>query len=175
MEVRHMPTHQSQCTHTWRITKYDPALRNEAGHYTRTEWTFFAQVGDVVGGSLLTFEAYGRVEDAYVAAAMRFVAEADVAPLQVAELEESTLDAEFQRRIEDVPLAPEAVVNGGSVQGRELEALIRLNLREALWCKLLGSGFYIHFGWDYYMYIGSRSPCSNAIASARQAGLFVEE
>lgn len=106
---------------------------------------------------------------------MRFVAEAGIVSLHISELEKSALDAEFQRRIEDVPLDPETIVNGGAVQGRELEALIRLNRREALWCKLLGSGFYIHFGWDYYMYIGSRSPCPNAIASARQAGLFVEE
>jgi hypothetical protein len=42
------------------------------------------------------------------------------------------------------------------VCGSDLDWVVRLALREALWCRLKGErGFYVHFGYDYYMYIGS--------------------
>ena len=37
---------------------------------------------------------------------------------------------------------------------------MRLALREVLWFRIQGkNGFYIHFGYDYYMYIGSEEAC----------------
>jgi hypothetical protein len=44
----------------------------------------------------------------------------------------------------------------GAVLGLgDIERICRLNLREALWCKLEDEGGqFVHFGWDYYMYIG---------------------
>jgi hypothetical protein len=32
--------------------------------------------------------------------------------------------------------------------------IIRRILREEFWCRLEGSKGFVHFGWDYYMYIG---------------------
>jgi hypothetical protein len=32
---------------------------------------------------------------------------------------------------------------------------------------------FVHFGYDYYMYIGSSSICENAIAIISNSGLFV--
>ena len=34
---------------------------------------------------------------------------------------------------------------------------------------------FIHFGWDYYMYIGMPHPCPTAQARAAELGLYVEE
>jgi len=53
---------------------------------------------------------------------------------------------------------------------------MRMCLREAIWCKLEAEGrFYIHFGWDYYMYIGSDKSSADAIQLATSDGLFVED
>ena len=51
----------------------------------------------------------------------------------------------------------------------------RLALREEAWGKLVVPGkAYVHFGYDYYMYIGVPSKCDRSIAIARDRGLFVE-
>jgi hypothetical protein len=48
-------------------------------------------------------------------------------------------------------------------------------LRSLIWCKLEEPGrFFIHFGHDYYMYIGSESPSPASIDYAGQICLFVE-
>jgi hypothetical protein len=33
---------------------------------------------------------------------------------------------------------------------------------------------FVHFGWDYYMYIGATEICEPATQRVRQSGLFVE-
>ena len=52
---------------------------------------------------------------------------------------------------------------------------IRRILRQEFWCRLEGSEGFIHFGWDYYMYIGVPHPCPTARARAAELGLYVEE
>lgn len=57
----------------------------------------------------------------------------------------------------------------------QIERVIRLNLRETLWCKLEdAAGRFLHFGWDYYTYVGVPTPCPKACALASRRGLFVE-
>jgi hypothetical protein len=52
----------------------------------------------------------------------------------------------------------------------------RLALREVAWGKLVAPGrAYVHFGYDYYMYLGLPSQCKGAIAAVQSRGLFVEQ
>lgn len=158
----------------WRVTKYDPARRDEQGYYLPDDWTFFAQVGQVIGGRQLTHQDYLRVESAYVGTALRFMAEAGLTGLEVVDLQ--THGQAHEDYLQGISLLPSSLKPGALVGGGALEGLIRLNLREALWCKLEApNAFYLHFGWDYYMYIGSISPSPQAIGFARGSGLFVEE
>jgi hypothetical protein len=47
---------------------------------------------------------------------------------------------------------------GSQLTIEQLEWIIRSSLRESVWCKLSGpNGSYIHFSYDYYLYIGSAS------------------
>jgi hypothetical protein len=34
---------------------------------------------------------------------------------------------------------------------------------------------YVHFGWDYYMYFGSKKTCKPVLAEIEHSGLFVEK
>ena len=46
---------------------------------------------------------------------------------------------------------------GKAVTAQEVRALAKLTLRNAIWCKLgFKKQFFVHFGYDYYMYIGER-------------------
>jgi hypothetical protein len=58
--------------HQWRVTKYDPAMRNEHGHFTGDEWIMTQEIGSVVDGKLFTKNEYLEMEDRYVNAAEEF-------------------------------------------------------------------------------------------------------
>lgn len=144
----------------YRVTKYDPALRDASGAYRKEEWTSFADIGRSFGGEVLTDEAYRRVEDAYVDALLAFWVE-EGRPTLVA------------RAVED-EASGLALREGSPVDEADLAPLIRAVLREEVWCRLESETFFLHFGWDYYAYVGLSSPCVASCALATASGLFVE-
>jgi hypothetical protein len=146
----------------YRVTKYDPAYRNATGAYCREEWTSVADVGRSFGGVVLTPEEFQRVESAYVTAALSFLREAGRSRLTVTGLEN-------QR---GCPLAP---AEGSKLSEPQLEEVIRRVLREEFWCRLESEDCFLHFGWDYYMYVGVPSPCKQSQQLALRLGLFAEE
>lgn len=141
----------------YRVTKYNPAFRDEKGLYTRDEWTFFAQVG-----KLVSIEEYLQVEMAYIKSALTFLREADVILLQI-------------RGLENSKKPPLSLTEGEQLNLHELELTFKRVLREEIWCRFEGKEAFVHFGWDYYMYIGVSSNCPKACEFAKSLGLFVEE
>lgn len=162
--------------YAWRITKYNPALRNSQGHYLAEDWTSFSEIGKFFAAKQLTYEDYLSCESAYASSVLSFLSEAGLSSLHVAELENRNVayvEAEYLR---DIVFQPAKLRVDSIMRVSDLEDIVRLNLREVLWCKLIETdNFYVHFGWDYYMYIGSTSPSSGAITHAEGRGLFVEE
>ena len=60
------------------------------------------------------------------------------------------------------------------MSGQDLDWTIRLALREAIWCRLEGvDGFYVHFGYDYYMYVGSER--ADEAPRDLPSGIFAEQ
>jgi hypothetical protein len=144
----------------WRVTRYDPALRDDRGAYPADEWTSIADVGRVYGAGTLTRDEYERVETAYVDTALEFVRESGVGLLQVRELERGPADLG-----DGTVLSPAAI-------GR----VVRAMLREETICKLEAPSdeFALHVGFDLYMYIGADRPCPRAVAFGAERGLYVE-
>jgi len=66
---------------------------------------------------------------------------------------------------------------GQKVNKLEVADIARLVLREFLWCKLEeDQKIFVHFGYDYYMFIGSsEKPPKSIIKKIEKMGLFVEE
>ena len=132
-------------------------------------------MGQPFGGEVLTFEEYRKVENAYVASALRFLTEAGLNSLKVTSLETKNLSGVEKSRLADIPFEPNLVEEGMSASDETLESICRLVLREVLWCRLESQeGFYIHFGWDYYMYVGSTVPSEKSVLYGRQRSLFIE-
>ena len=54
--------------------------------------------------------------------------------------------------------------------------VVPVMLREELMCKLESpdDDFYIHVGYDLYMYVGSSQPCDSAARAAEEDGLYVD-
>jgi hypothetical protein len=145
-----------------KVTKYDPSFRNPSGAYLRNEWTSASDIGRSFDGAVLTPEEYRREEDAYVAVALRFVRESGQTSLAVCGLEN-------KRRCQL------GFAEGSPLGLDELGSVIRRVLREECWCRLEGPAGFLHFGWDYYMYVGVPRPCPESQELAKRVGLFVEE
>jgi hypothetical protein len=143
----------------YRVTKYDPCNRDDSGVHTGDEWLMFSQVGSIVGGKQLTMEEYRRTEDAYVATAISFLRESGSQTVTVRQLEDPHGEA-----------AKLEVHEGCDLDHEQSASLMRLILRDLAWCKLESDGSFVHFGWDYYMYVGVPVPCDESKAFARMKG-----
>jgi hypothetical protein len=145
----------------YRVTKYDPQFRTPSGAYARNEWTSISDIGRSFDGTPLTREEYQRVEDAYVETALGFLRESGVTALTMAYLENH---AEHELQFGQ----------GSVLNLAEINEVIRQVLREEFWCKLETSTAYLHFGYDYYMYLGVPLRWREAESLASKMGLFVE-
>jgi hypothetical protein len=148
--------------HEYRVTKYSPAFRDRLGHYTKFEWTMFSQIGQTFSGVALTPDEYERVEDAYMQAALSFLRESGLLSMRIAGLENP------RKR-------PLDLQNDTVLPLERIGEIIRHILREEYWCRLEGGDGFLHFGWDYYMYVGVPHLCPIAQARATKLGLYVEE
>lgn len=121
----------------YRVSKYNPAFRDQSGAYTKLEWTFFRQIGQTFSGLLLTSDEYERVEKAYIQAALSFLRESGLLSMRVAGLQDSRKQ-------------PPNFQNDSVLPLELLDEIIRQILREEYWCRLEASDGFLHFGWDYY-------------------------
>lgn len=141
----------------YRVTKYDPKNRVN-GVYTKDEWISMYDVGKTYDGKLFTFAEYLKVEKSYL----------DVIEQVMKELDIKTVEVRQGERIF-------SALNNSAVNSRE-EVLMMAKgvLREDFWCKLEAKDFFIHFGYDYYMYIGADIEEEKMSDIARKNGLFAE-
>jgi small subunit ribosomal protein S1 len=152
-------------TYVYRVTKYDPADRDEHGNYTGPEDTD---------------SDHGEVEVAYLQAVASFAADTAIERLVVREPGVSSF----------VRFGAEPLVDGfglgglfssGFYDGAEVSLdlaleLVRIMLRDGgAWCRLeVEDTFAVHVGWDQYLYLSSSRPCEKALARTRRLGLFPE-
>lgn len=151
-----------------RITKYDPADRDDRGAYRGSE--------DVSSD-------HGPVEAAYLAAVTAFAADTGVTRLTIRDPEVSGfVHFGAEPPVDDHGLhglfPPDLTGYHDGAQitldvGREL---VRAMLRDnGAWCRLEAEDrFFVHVGYDQYTYIGSEQPCGHALALTTASGLFVE-
>lgn len=139
-----------------RITKYDPRFRNSEGHYLRDDWTSVSDIGSVHAGKQVTVQDYKLIEDAYILAVTTLMESLGIECLQLVDYESHGNRADLpdsltnESRSYAIQFSVENVL-----QGSDLKNLLRSVLREQCWCKLQGKhGFYVHFGYDFYMYVG---------------------
>ena len=149
----------------YRVTKYDPQYRDASGAYKRNEWIMHSQIGESFDDGVLTEPQYMAVENAYVDAAVSFLSESGVDSLAIQSLENT-------RGYQSSNLT---IADGYVCSLPEIADVARLVLRDIIWCKLSRDIAFLHFGWDYYMYIGTREENLEAIDFARSRGLFVEK
>ena len=151
--------------HHYRVTKYDPSLRGEDGSFQGETWTAYSDVGRNFNGVELVESDYLRVEAAYLFAIEALLSEARVDRLVLRGLE--------NRRATKLP---KIFRTGAKLNVAQCVEFASFALREQAWGKLVDPvRAYVHFGYDYYMYLGVPARCPAAIAEVQRRGLFVEE
>ena len=143
----------------YRVTKYDPQYRVN-GAYTRIEWTSVADVGHSIGGKILTKAEYEQMEQHHIDFLCELAELCSAFPLNVNAWDNKT---------------GKGWCEGQKLQREELPRIVRCILREEAWCRLIGRDFFIHFGYEYYMYVGCELPVEAVSALAGKHRLFCEE
>jgi len=166
---RRPPAGSDVLPYVYRVTKYDPADRDEHGSYTGAE----PAISD-----------HGPIEAAYLQAVTAFAEDTGVDCLAIREpqIAPSFVDFGAEPAIEGhglTGLFPSDLAgfhDGARVPLAMGLALVRVMLRDnGAWCRLEVEGrFSVHVGWDQYLYIGSSEPCARASARTRALGLFPE-
>ncbi len=167
--------------YTYRITKYNPKYRNEAGAYLKDEWTSVGDVGETFDGLKLTFEEYKKYEDAYLEAVLLTMKANGIDSLKIRWYGKMQDYESIEESLEDMDIVEvkkyvKELKKGQEIKQDNIALTVRLILREIMWGKLLKKNvFYVHFGYDYYMYIGSRANMDDVIKIIGEKGLFAEE
>ena len=144
----------------YRVTKYNPKYRNEDGAYSRSEWTSYCDIGDLVSN-----KQYENVENSYIESALDFIEEQNIENMTI-----TCIENEFSYTEAGVTLEV-----GRKLNKNEIKNVVRSILREKYWAKLENKKSFIHFGYDYYMYIGVPNEPIQAMKRAKAKGLYVEE
>ena len=150
--------------HQYRVTKFDPALRSEDGSFQGNEWTAHSDVGRSFDCVRLSEHEYLKVEAAYLFAVGAFLREAKIENLVLRSLKNYS-DSEL----------PNFLQSEANLSVAQSVEFARFALRGHAWGKLTDPGrAYVHFGYDYYLYLGLPTRCPAAIAEIQGRGLFVE-
>jgi hypothetical protein len=166
---------------SWRITKYNPVFRNKDGIYKKETWTSISDIGQLFEDQIFTVAEYLQTENAYINTILAFMNYLGISILKVVDLEVNSQG--FEEYLQKYPelYTDELTILFNSIkEGMELSItknvnLIRLILREHLWCKLECEKMFVHFGYDYYMYIGTKNKCEDVLKQIEHMNLFVEK
>lgn len=146
----------------YRVTKYDPALRDGTGAIFRDDWTAISDIGKTFAGVRLTLPTYLEVEAHHLVALASFMEESDTSRVRAEGVENS--------------FGTFRVSEGAELSPVEAVEVVRQMLREGGWCRLWDDDrFYIQVGWDYDLYVGTDTSCERSVAMAQERGLFVDD
>ena len=160
----------------WRITKYDPKKRNSQGWFIEDTWTSYSDIGSLYQREKLTYDEYIRVENLYINAIVQFMKYLNIPHLQVKDLENHDYINEDLSADKTEVTFVNALKENDLLSLEQIKMASKLILREYFWCKLISKHkMFVHFGYDYYMYIGSALECKDAIQKIRESGLYVED
>lgn len=149
----------------WRVTKYNPVNRDENGYYLKDEWTSFSDIGKLYNGIEFTIEEYLKYEKAYIDSILVIMDCNNIDNLNIINLEKYEEDNEYLNTFTE----------GMLLSNSQIKEVVRLVLRDEMWCKLIkDDSFFVHFGYDFYMYIGANNKCDELITFIEDKDIFIE-
>lgn len=160
----------------YRITKYNPEYRDSSGAYKKDEWTSYSDIGSTIENEALSAEEYLNIENAYVEAISLIMDEVGINSLAITALEKHNAPQKNDVLFDPILLKTyQSLKINQSLNKTVVLEVARLALRDYMWCKLESENMFVHFGYDYYMYIGSQKKPNSILPSVEALGLFVEQ
>lgn len=147
--------------HFWRISKYDPAKKHADGSDAdASESTSSSDSEKSVGE-----KDDRQTEKKYLQAIRSFAEELGITKVVLRDLETDSQAGHFF-----------SIWVNQKITIKDALKLSRWALREKLRCKLeVPDVFFVHFGYDDYMYIGACEDCPEAKEKVFVSGLFVAD
>jgi hypothetical protein len=147
-------------------------------HYTelnkKTQWT---SVSDVVEENNFeeTFDLYKNTEDKYINIFKKLLNKNNITKMNIYDLEKNGNNAKgIYNKLFDRKYLYK-IKNGDEYSIKDIFEIIRLCLREIIWCKIVWEDIYIHIGYDYYTYIGGLEISDKIIKEELENGITIEE
>jgi hypothetical protein len=158
-----------------RVTKYDPRFRDTSGRYLRDEWTSISDVGKYYDDKPFKMEQYLEVEERYIKCVTLLFESKGIDQIKIVDLERYEHDDRLKEQTSLEKVYSE-LSEGDTIALGDLGNVVRLILRECLWCflKSPSGDIGVRFGYDYYMYFFSREPFREVISKIFAAGLYVD-
>jgi hypothetical protein len=163
----------------YRITKYNPIFRNKEGQYLKDEWTDVSDVGKIINGRKVTEDDYLTIEKAYIESVLKMLEISNLDHVRIVGLwpeditDRFTAEKDrwyFESRFESFDPYEDRLVKLD-----ELHLVLKLMFRGIISCRLeVYDQFYVHFGYDYYMYVGGKEITEAALTEISGSSLFVE-
>lgn len=138
-----------------RITKYNPKYRSADGGYLPDEWTSISDIGRTYEGVYFTESQYFITENKYIDAILNFLEAYNIRNLMIESYSHPLVSKKLLKNKYGKYFISR-IKNNNKICIEDIILVSRLCLRENIWCKLTGgNNTYIHFGDDFYMFIGT--------------------
>jgi len=159
----------------YRVTKYNPAYRNEKGWYMRDDWTDYSEV--VKTGAKREYDEYKKIEDLYIHYLQIGLQSAADKTFVVSGLER--YKAEIKKYVDRLQDCNKELLfkikNNYKCSITEVLDIARLILRILVWCTFDSTSSYIDFSYEYYMFVGGVYYDESTIKEAALNGIYIEE
>jgi hypothetical protein len=153
----------------YRISHYNESNKS-------TQWT---SVSDVVNENNFeeTFEEYKATENKYINILKYLLDKNGIIKMKIYELENNMVfENGIVEKLFDKNIFDELKIkNGNEYLVKDIVYIIRLCLREIIWCKIVWENIYIHIGYDYYVYIGGLKIDKDYMENELKNGITIEE
>lgn len=143
---------------SFRISKYDPSFIKD-GKFIKDEWTDYSDIGEKFEGGTFTEQEYLLVEQNYILCITNILKNASIEKLSIENYENYHTDAWKNTQYVTIDM---------------LAQLIRDCLRNKCWCKLISDKGYVHFGYDFYFYVGCELSFGDILTICEKYNLFCD-
>ncbi|WP_303977802.1 hypothetical protein [Streptococcus danieliae] len=131
------------------IHKYDKSNPN----YIQ-DWISISDIGKIFYGTVLTLDKYLKIENSYIQTIHEILDFMKIDTLEIRAIEKGfSLQYIRKNSLINAKQASfyQMLDNGVYLTQNGITEAIKLNLREALWCRLYNPKIEVNFGYDYYM------------------------
>lgn len=144
----------------YRVSKYNPELRDENQAYAKEEWTSYSDIGKEFSDGVLSKKEYLKVEKEYIDFIYELFNEFKIEKIKILKQEPKNFLKKTSYDVDD----------------KLLYTIIQKNIREEFWCKFKVEQFQFYMGYDFYLHIDFTNDTEKLLEQlTKRHNLFLEK